>query len=255
MVKLEDKIAVWFSCGAASAMAAKLTLEKYPNNKIHIVYNPVDEEDPDNLRFLRDIEKWLDHEIEIFANPKLSHSSAEEVWKKERYMAGVKGAPCTTQLKKQARQEWEKIHKPDWHVLGFTREEKERHDKFILFERPNLLPILIEQNVSKQRCFNEIQNAGINLPDIYHLGYPNANCVGCVKVGSPTYWNHVRKTHPEVFQKRLELSRELGVKLTKIKGKRIFLDELPEDAKGHQLSQRTIAPRIKKTDCGIFCEE
>ena len=51
-------IAVWFSCGAASAVAAKLTLEKYGSeHNISIINNPVKEEDNDNRRFLKDVEK------------------------------------------------------------------------------------------------------------------------------------------------------------------------------------------------------
>lgn len=53
-------IAVWFSCGAASAVAAKLTIEKYGDtHEIHVLNNPVAEEDQDNIRFLHDVEKWL----------------------------------------------------------------------------------------------------------------------------------------------------------------------------------------------------
>lgn len=45
-------IAVWFSCGAASAVAAKLTVEKYgETHKVLIVNNPVKEEHEDNLNF------------------------------------------------------------------------------------------------------------------------------------------------------------------------------------------------------------
>ena len=60
---MENKhIAVWFSCGAASAVAAKLTLDKYGDkNKISIVNNPIEEEHEDNRRFLKDVEKWLNH--------------------------------------------------------------------------------------------------------------------------------------------------------------------------------------------------
>jgi 3'-phosphoadenosine 5'-phosphosulfate sulfotransferase (PAPS reductase)/FAD synthetase len=54
-VKNNDTIVVWFSCGAASAVAAKLILEEFSSTcKIHIVNNPVKEEHPDNLRFLLD---------------------------------------------------------------------------------------------------------------------------------------------------------------------------------------------------------
>ncbi len=36
---------------------------------------------------------------------------------------------------------------------------------------------------------------------MYDLGYPNNNCIGCVK-GGMGYWNKIRKDFPEVFQKR-----------------------------------------------------
>lgn len=47
-----DVIAVWFSCGAASAVAAKRTIERYGSiATIRVVNNPVEEEDADNRRF------------------------------------------------------------------------------------------------------------------------------------------------------------------------------------------------------------
>jgi len=69
-----------------------------------------------------------------------------------------------------------------------------------------------------------------------------------VKASSATYWNLVRETFPDVFEERLEQSRRIGTKLTYYKGKRIFLDELPKDAKGRPLKDYDF-------DCGIFCEE
>tara|TARA_R110000782_G_scaffold266777_1_gene361576 strand:+ start:209 stop:406 length:198 start_codon:yes stop_codon:yes gene_type:complete len=59
-VELGDTIAVWFSCGAASAVAAKKTIELYGGiADIRIMNNPIKEEHPDNQRFLRDVEEWL----------------------------------------------------------------------------------------------------------------------------------------------------------------------------------------------------
>ena len=48
-VKDNDKIAVWFSCGAASAVALKLTVEKYGLDNVYAVNNPVIEEHDDCL--------------------------------------------------------------------------------------------------------------------------------------------------------------------------------------------------------------
>src|SRR6185312_12302176 len=59
-------IAVWFSSGAASAVAAKLAAERYGNLcDVRLVNNTVAEESPDNLRFLRDVEKWIGIEVEF----------------------------------------------------------------------------------------------------------------------------------------------------------------------------------------------
>lgn len=248
-VQKEDVIAVWFSCGAASAVAAKQTLLRYGDlATVRVLNNPVMEEDDDNRRFLRDVEKWLGVEIETVKNTNWPSASAEVVWEKRRGMSFPNGAPCTVELKKKARQEWEAHNRADWHVLGFTAEEKKRHERFVLSERDNVLPVLIEAGITKQRCYDMLRSEGINLPRIYSLGYPNANCIGCVKATSPTYWNHVRKVHPDVFERRSQQSRALGVRLARHRGKRVFLDELPADAVGRPMKGLDF-------ECGLFCEE
>lgn len=245
-------IVVWFSCGAASAVAAKKTIEKYgKTNNILIVNNPIKEEDEDNRRFLKDVEKWLGYPILSAVNSKYKSCSAVEVWDDRQYMSGIKGAPCTLELKKKARYEWEIKNRPDWTVLGFTKEEKSRFDKFQLKERPASIWVL--ERITKGECFEILIAAGIELPRIYLMGYPNANCIGCVKSQSPTYWNHVRKMHPEIFKERAEQSRGIGavdkgVRLVRYKGKRIFLDELPENAKGRSMKNLDF-------ECGIFCSK
>ena len=61
---MKKTIAVWFSCGAASAVAAKKTIEKYgETHNILIINNPVKEEDEDNQRFLNDVSKWIGQPI------------------------------------------------------------------------------------------------------------------------------------------------------------------------------------------------
>lgn len=239
-------IVVWFSCGAPSAVASKLIVEKYgKNNNVAIVNNPVDEEDADNRRFLKDVSEWIGQPFELATNPLYNTTSAEVIWDEVKYMSGIHGAPCTRILKKEARYHYEKTHVIDFHVLGYAYDEQYRHERFVKNERENVIPILIEERITKQECFEIVIAAGLKLPITYTLGYPNANCIGCVKATSPTYWNHVRKTHPEVFNRRSEQSYRLGVKLVRLKGKRIFLHDLPEDAKGN---------KMKSYECGIFCE-
>jgi hypothetical protein len=242
-------IAVWFSRGAASAVALKETIARYSAEfTVRAVYCPVIEEDDDGLRFERDVAAWLGVEIEHAINKDFPECSAVGVWEQRKYMSGTHGAPCTTELKKMARRQWETCNNPTWHVFGFTLDESKRHERFIQGERSNVLPVLIDAGLSKSKCFDIVRDASIKLPRIYELGYPNANCIGCVKATSPTYWNHVRRMHPLIFAQRAEQSRRLGARLVRHKGERIFLDELPADAEGAPM-------KTMQFDCGIFCEE
>ena len=244
-----DNIVVWFSTGAASAVAWAETLRRYGDRcNVLAVYNPVKEEDSDNLRFGHDVCEALQAPCIIWTSEKYPSASAVEVWADRKAMSFPTGAPCTIELKKKARQEFEAKHRVDWHVLGFTTDEEKRFQRFVMGERENTLPVLIEAGYTKEDCARFLQEAGIALPRVYSRGFPNANCIGCVKATSPTYWNLVRETYPEVFDERARQSRELGAKLVRVKGERIFLDELDPKAKGRPLKTMTV-------ECGIFCEE
>lgn len=239
-------IAVWFSCGAASAVAAKLTVDQYGKDKVRVVNCPVIEEHEDNLRFMRDVEAWIGIKIETASNPKFPSNSAVDVWAKRKFMSGPHGAPCTIELKKEARYAWEKLNKPDFHVLGFTMDELDRHERFVQTERENVIPVLIKAALRKRDCLAMLRNAGITPPAIYGFGFPNANCIGCVKATSVAYWKLVRSHFPSTFAKRVEQSKELGAKLLIVKGVRTFLDDLPaEDSSQVEMN----------FDCGVFCEE
>ena len=216
-------------------------------SSIKIVNNPIKEEDSDNRRFLKDVENWIEHPIELAVNDKYPSCSTVDVWNDKRFMSSIHGAVCTTELKKRATQRWQVNNPYDWLVLGFTFEEKSRANRFKLYEKPNLLTPLIDKEISKKDCFEIITKAGIKPPRIYSLGFPKANCIGCVKATSPSYWNHVRKHFPEVFEERAKQSRELNARLARVKGKRIFLDELKPTDTGRPLKNFT-------TECSVFCE-
>lgn len=240
-------IAVWFSCGAASAVAAKLTIDKYGLDAVRVLNCPIAEEHEDNRRFLRDVEQWLGVTVEPVTHEKYQAASAVEVWDRRKFMSGPMGAPCTVHLKKEARQQWEKTNTPDWHVLGFTADESVRHDRFVTTERSNVLPILIDAGLRKKDCLEILRAAGIAPPAIYSMGFPNANCIGCVRATSPAYWSLVRDKFPDVFAARAEQSRRLGARLVRVGGERLFLDEMSPDRVAGQMDLNL--------ECNVFCEE
>lgn len=242
-------IVVWFSCGAASAVALRETVIRYgETHRVRAVNNFVKEEDQDNRRFLTDVSEWVGVEVEQAINPKYPTGSCVDVWEDRQYMSGVAGAPCTLELKKQARRVWESKNEFEHLVLGFTSEERSRYENFRDHEDSRILPVLIDAGITKKDCYEILQAAGIRLPRIYDMGYPNANCIGCVKATSPTYWNHVRKMHPEVFAERAAQSEEIGAKLVRVNGERILLKDLSPDAKGRPMKNMDF-------ECGIFCKK
>lgn len=245
-----DTIVVWFSCGAASAIALRETLRLYGGRcTVLAVNNPVLEEHEDNRRFGADVAERYGCYIEWFTAPRYPNASAQEVWDRERFMSGPGGAKCTVELKKAARAAYQRTHKIDWHVFGFTADERRRHDRFVASELPNVLPVLIDAGLTKQACYDELVKDGIRPPIMYELGFPNANCKGCVKATSPTYWNHTRLRFPDVFEARVVTSRELGVRLVEVGKERIFLDELdPNETRGAPLKSMAI-------ECGVMCGE
>lgn len=221
------RVVVWFSCGAASAVAAKLTTEKYPE-AIVVYCDTSTDEHPDNQRFFDAVSQWIARPILKLKNSQFD--SVEQVWDARKYMSGIAGAPCTVVMKKLPRFDFQQPY--DLNVFGFTADEEKRIDHFES-NNPDMLNewILRDQGVTKQDCYKILTKARIALPVMYSLGFKNNNCIGCVKASSPKYWNLVREHFPEIYARRVEQSRRIGARLTRIKinGKwtRVYLDELP----------------------------
>lgn len=237
------RIVVWFSCGAASAVAAKKAVEKYGRLAEVVYCDTMPSEHSDNKRFFADVEKWIGQEIKVISSK--DYKTVDEVFEKTRYMAGIHGARCTTEMKKIPRFNFQRPR--DVHIFGFTFDEEKRINRF-RENNPDLKTemILYDERVKKDDCYRIIFAAGIKRPVMYELGYNNNNCIGCVKAGSARYWNMIRRDFPGVFKRRCKQSRELGVKLVKMNGERIYLDELPKD----HLSAEPLEDISCGPDCG-----
>lgn len=218
---------IWFSCGAASAVAAKLGVEAY-GDRCEVVYcDTMASEHEDNRRFFEDVQRWIERPITVIRSAK--YATIDDVFERRKYMSGVAGAICTTELKKLPREAFQ--HPDDVHVFGYTAEEGGRAEDFE-GRNPSLKVdwILIERNITKDRCLAMLRSAGIALPVMYALGFEHNNCIGCVKSASPGYWNRVRREFPEVFTRRARQSKAIGARLVKVRGERVFLDQLSPDA-------------------------
>ena len=240
------RVLVWFSCGAASAVAAKLAVDKYGDQCEVLYCDTLAYEHPDNPRFMADVAAWIGKDIKLLKSEK--YSDIFDVFTRTGWLIGVGGARCTTELKKNVRKAYQRPD--DLQVFGLTADEQKRIDRFE-DENPdtNVEWILLDNNIHKNDCYRMLQEAGIDLPMMYKLGYNNNNCIGCVK-GQAGYWNKIRVDFPDAFDRMAKMERKLNVAINKTyagdgKRKRIFLDELDPSA-----GRNVPMPEI---DCGVLC--
>ena len=194
------------------------------------IYIDIADQHEDSIRFIKDCEKAIGKPIRIIKSEE--YSTTEECF---CAFGGFKNArsnfaPCTNWLKKRVRKAWEAEH-TDYeltYVWGYDAQERERADRLIEAnpQADHEFP-LIEKELSKKAVhglFDELFS--FSRPIMYDLGYPNNNCIGCIK-GGMGYWNKIRRDFPEVFSRRSKLERKLGRSMLKEKdGTPLFLDEL-----------------------------
>lgn len=208
------------------------------------IYIDIKDQHPDSIRFIKDCEKAIGKEIKVLKSKQ--YDSVEQCVKA---FGGFRNpyngfAPCTNWLKKRVRKEWEYQHQ-DFeltYVWGFDLKEKHRAERTIEAnpQAKHEFP-LIDKGLSKEDVHGMFERMyDFNRPVMYDLGYPNNNCIGCVK-GGMGYWNHIRKDFPEVFEQRAKLEREIGYSILKD----YYLDELPEDKGNMEIE---VFP-----DCSIMC--
>lgn len=229
----------WVSAGVSSFMAGWLAgdVDKW-------IYIDIDDQHEDSVRFIKDIENAIGKEVEILRSKQ--YRTVEEC---VLAFGGFRNpynsfAPCTNWLKKRVRKQWEEEHQ-DYdltYVWGFDLKEKNRAERTVEANpQANHEFPLIEKNLSKEEVHGLFErNFDFKRPLMYDLGYPNNNCIGCVK-GGAGYWNRIRKDFPEVFEQRSKLERKVGHSILKVG----YLDELDPN-RGNMNTE--IFP-----DCGIMC--
>jgi len=230
---------MWFSAGVSSAVVLLLC-----RNEIDVaIYQHIEDQHADTLRFLRDVEKLWGKQILVGQS---AYKDVDTCCRTFSFIAKSSaqggGAKCTEVLKRRERKRWENenpgVHTYFWgldvneqrRVAGIQRSMPDFQHRFPLIERC----------LTKQDAHGILARYGIKRPAMYDLGYHNNNCVGCVK-GGMGYWNRIRVDFPEVFASRAKLERDLGH--TCLNG--VFLDELDPNA------GRSDPPITE--DCGIFC--
>jgi hypothetical protein len=227
-----------------------LILAGYSSSEVLIVNAFIKEEHEDNRRFLADCERWFEHPIIVLRDEQYG-ASTDDVWKRKRFMKGLRGAPCSLILKRKLLAT---VSLPgDVNVLGFTCEEWDRFDDLVTrFPAEQFRAPLIERNLSKEDCLAMIERAGIELPMMYQLGYDNANCIGCPK-GGQAYWQNIRADFPERFVQIQTIQEAIGPGASFLRfrsgprvNERMSLAELPA-GRGNMKQEPNFS-------CSFFCQ-
>lgn len=223
---MKERKVVWYSCGVSSFIAGLLTSNLKEAEWIRIM---LPDEEADSERFLKDCEEYVGINIKTIQDK--DKRSVNDIIRKKRFLNSPHGGPCTGPLKRQVRIEWEKdnINLDEeivTYVWGFDKEEQHRADRMVeaFPEFKHEFP-LIDAGLTKADCHGILKELGIKRPRMYDLGFPNNNCIMCLKAGMGTM-NFTRKNFPEAFEERAKLEREIGHSCLR----KYFLDELPEDA-------------------------
>jgi hypothetical protein len=221
-----SRVIAWVD-GANSAVMAKLALSADPSvMPVHVDLGT--STDIDSHRFINDLEDWFGKSIVRIRSTEFAN--IDEVFEKRKFLGGLHGSPCTGEMKVAPRLDFQLPS--DTHLWGYTANSRDQKRFGLMRENyPELnqgAP-LIERGITKAACHALLAKAGIRRPRVYELGFPNGNCIGCVKSSSPGYWAAVRLNYPEVFARRVDQDQRFGRNKLELSGERVCLDQLPPD--------------------------
>ena len=235
-----------FSCGAASAVATKLAIEKYGLDAVEIYYTDTGGEHEDNVRFRLECEAWFGNPVIVLKSEK--YADIDEVFEARKFLVNHMGAPCTGEMKRIPGDKVWQIG--DVEIYGYHAAESHRVKKWQRQNNEKIIECpLIERSLTKEDCIGILDRVGIMPPFMYLLGFLNNNCIGCVKArDNINYWKRTRKYFPTVYWRRAAQERKFRVAINRItrKGVRseIYLDEIEEgDPTGPDFA----------VTCGLFC--
>jgi hypothetical protein len=230
------KVICWWSGGITSAVACKVALDLFGDkNSVRIIMIDTRNEDDDTYRFKANCEDWYGQPIEIISaikKPNYSRSCSknmdvdytfvdigaeykdiQDVWTKHKSLNVATGAICSTELKRRVREKWQEENEYDYQVFGFEFDKKECNRALGLHKNhpkaKGIYPLLM-MAYDKDECLRIVQEAGIEIPRTYQLGFRNNNCfkTGCVQ-GGIGYWQKMERDFPEKFDAMAKMEHEL----------------------------------------------
>jgi len=212
------RIIVALSGGKASAWCANWALQNYPDDEVILYFNDTHWEHPDLYRFLDDLSTYLDHPITRDSD----NRSPEDLFYDAKALANNRMPFCSHLLKAERLQKFYKTS--DTLIFGIGTDEPHRAKRITEVYRsyavktnkwPRFAFPLIAENVTKQQVDAFLEEASIQEPLLYRLGFIHNNCSGgCVRAGKK-HWRLLYDRLPEVYAERERVEREMREYLDK----------------------------------------
>lgn len=189
-----------------------------------------------------------------------------EIFKKERFFGTNQVAPCSKILKRETAEAWVKANaKPEDTTLYFgmywwEAHRTERNQK-AWSPYPVSSPLQDAPYLDKPELLGMAKRQGLEPPELYKYGVPNANCGGgCVRAGQAR-WAHLLKVLPNEYL-RWEKEEEL---FSEFIGRKVTILSRSEKGEKRQLPLSELREKIQ-TDpqldlfddwggCGCFVDE
>lgn len=220
-----NKVICWWSGGVTSAVACKVAINIYGKQNCEVIMIDTKNEHEDTYRFKSDCEKWYGINIDTISAFGKDHKydSIQDVWFKNKSLNVATGAICSTVLKRKVREDWQKQNEYKHQVFGFEFNKDEMNRALSMkLNHPKSKPIfpLLMLAYSKKDCLDIVEEAGIEIPIPYELGFRNNNCfqTGCVQ-GGVGYWQKMKRDFPAKFDAMAKVEHDI----TDIKGEPVTM--------------------------------
>ena len=209
---------VALSGGLASAWCAGWALRTFPKKDVVLYFNDTKWEHPDLYRFLDDLEAYFNHPITRDSDGR----SPEDLFHYNSALASDFMPFCSKVLKVKRMQKF--FNDGDSLIFGIGIDEIKRKKRLIyayqvasakLKKTPKLMFPLISNQVTTYSVYDFIKGTGIEIPELYRLGFTHNNCSGgCVRSGK-AQWSLLLDRLPDVYAERERVENDMRNKLGK----------------------------------------
>jgi 3'-phosphoadenosine 5'-phosphosulfate sulfotransferase (PAPS reductase)/FAD synthetase len=192
---------VFYSGGIASYCVAKRVISEHGQQNVILLFTDTNYEHEDLYRFLDESCAKLGVPLTRIADGR----TPWEVFRDVRFLGNTRADPCSKILKRDLAKNWVHQNHPDPTAvtlyLGLAHDERHRLDRSKRFWAPYTVesPIVNLPSFTKNDMTMEVRMDGLDLPELYDLGFPHNNCGGfCVKAGQ-AHFLHLLKVMPEKY--------------------------------------------------------